>query len=571
MSIQKNRGLTHAERVALLALIAEQVAIPLDQLARFLAVDLAGVKTIVSRLVKAGYLEQRCFLAGGPPWVWLTHKGAAASETDFAARVPTVRLLTHRRAVNEVRLYLRQHAPRGRWVCERTVARRIDPDIPLPDALLEIDGERHAIEVELNRKPRSALRVIVASHSNRYDAVLYFCSPQTRPLLDELRERYDWPKLSVGDVPGMEQFLATRTRGFGLPLREPARSPRVRWGHRRKQARLSQPWQRGVLVLLAEQGAIPLDQLSRFLDYEPKATDQLAKRLVTAKLAKRESLLANEADWVWLTEGGNRLSEVGFKTYLPTPGGLARLRAINEIRLHIATRVPQADWLGWRALRRELSGFGQIPKAVVEVDGERHAIEAELTRKMGKDAIEMVEHRSARYDAVVCFCTPKIRRFYEGLAAKNYWPKLVIYPLPTPPSEVAAPSSPVVSSAVKSPPARPSRKLFWQPARNPQRSEVDDGLWAELEPLISKDRRSGLAVKARCLPDRTALSGILYVLRHEINWPDLPHELGYGSGITCWERLRQWERAGVWVPVQELLCARLPDRGRLDWSRLPPA
>ena len=27
---------------------------------------------------------------------------------------------------------------------------------------------------------------------------------------------------------------------------------------------------------------------------------------------------------------------------------------------------------------------------------------------------------------------------------------------------------------------------------------------------------------------------------------DLPQSLGYGSGMTCWRRLRDWNANGVW-------------------------
>jgi transposase len=74
------------------------------------------------------------------------------------------------------------------------------------------------------------------------------------------------------------------------------------------------------------------------------------------------------------------------------------------------------------------------------------------------------------------------------------------------------------------------------------------------------------------MPDRTALSGILYIARNKgIAWPDLPHELGYGSGITCWERLRQWERAGIWADMRQALEAKLDDADRIAWSKIAPA
>jgi transposase len=43
-----------------------------------------------------------------------------------------------------------------------------------------------------------------------------------------------------------------------------------------------------------------------------------------------------------------------------------------------------------------------------------------------------------------------------------------------------------------------------------------------------------------CRTDRKALCGILFVLYTGIPWEFLPQELGCGSGMTCWRRLRDW-------------------------------
>jgi len=64
-----------------------------------------------------------------------------------------------------------------------------------------------------------------------------------------------------------------------------------------------------------------------------------------------------------------------------------------------------------------------------------------------------------------------------------------------------------------------------------------------------------------------ALNGILFVLRTGIPWEELPQELGFGSGMTCWRRLRQWQEAGVWHQLHMLLLAELRSAGRLDFSR----
>ena len=68
------------------------------------------------------------------------------------------------------------------------------------------------------------------------------------------------------------------------------------------------------------------------------------------------------------------------------------------------------------------------------------------------------------------------------------------------------------------------------------------------------------------MPARAALSGIIYVLRSGIPWRMLPQELGYGSGVTCWRRLRDWQKAGLWR-LLKVLRDRLGRTGRIDWSR----
>jgi len=46
----------------------------------------------------------------------------------------------------------------------------------------------------------------------------------------------------------------------------------------------------------------------------------------------------------------------------------------------------------------------------------------------------------------------------------------------------------------------------------------------------------------RRLDDRMVLCGILFVLYTGIPWEFLPQELGFGSGMTCWRRLRDRHR-----------------------------
>ncbi|GGV38132.1 hypothetical protein GCM10010495_64270 [Kitasatospora herbaricolor] len=67
--------------------------------------------------------------------------------------------------------------------------------------------------------------------------------------------------------------------------------------------------------------------------------------------------------------------------------------------------------------------------------------------------------------------------------------------------------------------------------------------------------------------DRLCLQGILFVLHTGIPWQQLPLELGFGSGQTCWRRLERWQEAGVFDLLHRILLAELNAAGELDWSR----
>ena len=96
---------------------------------------------------------------------------------------------------------------------------------------------------------------------------------------------------------------------------------------------------------------------------------------------------------------------------------------------------------------------------------------------------------------------------------------------------------------------------------------VEDELWELIEPLIPVPPRRFRSPGRKRLPDRECLQGILFVLHTGIGWEHLPQELGFGSGMTCWRRLRDWNEAGVWQRLHEVILAELRGANRLDWSR----
>jgi transposase len=96
---------------------------------------------------------------------------------------------------------------------------------------------------------------------------------------------------------------------------------------------------------------------------------------------------------------------------------------------------------------------------------------------------------------------------------------------------------------------------------------VSDGLWERIEPLLPKVARRYRYPGRKRVPDRQALAGILFVLKTGIPWEHLPQEMGCGSGMTCWRRLRDWNEAGVWDRLHQVLLDELQDAEQLDWSR----
>jgi transposase len=95
---------------------------------------------------------------------------------------------------------------------------------------------------------------------------------------------------------------------------------------------------------------------------------------------------------------------------------------------------------------------------------------------------------------------------------------------------------------------------------------VPDELWELVEPLLPTPRRSRPGGRRR-LPDRQALAGILFVLHSGIAWRHLPLELGFGSAVTCWRRLDEWQQAGVWEHLHHVLLDRLRAAGQIEWTR----
>ena len=95
---------------------------------------------------------------------------------------------------------------------------------------------------------------------------------------------------------------------------------------------------------------------------------------------------------------------------------------------------------------------------------------------------------------------------------------------------------------------------------------VTDELWDTIEPLLPPEPPKPQGGRPR-IEDRAALTGIVFVLKSGIPWEMLPQEMGCGSGMTCWRRLKEWHEAGVWERLHLVLLNRLGEADQIDWER----
>src|SRR5262245_3917199 len=91
---------------------------------------------------------------------------------------------------------------------------------------------------------------------------------------------------------------------------------------------------------------------------------------------------------------------------------------------------------------------------------------------------------------------------------------------------------------------------------------LPDALWEQVQPLLPPEPPKPKGGRPR-VADRACLTGILFVLKSGCPWEYLPQEMGCGSGMTCWRRLRDWHEVGVWLKIWTL-CSTL-------WAKPTPS
>jgi len=197
--------------LAALLWIGEQYAVRLDQLAVLLArLSSAPTQTpgmlredtvykLVKRWEQAGVVKYAVLLSQTPSWVWLTREGLEQVGLSYRFWKPKAQGLAHLYAVNQARLEIEQRYPTAIWRSERHLnsergfSRKQARGPHRPDAEVEVEGRRMAVEVELSDKVSGRLAAILYELARTYAGTWYFCPPATKGLVQRAIEQLNPP------------------------------------------------------------------------------------------------------------------------------------------------------------------------------------------------------------------------------------------------------------------------------------------------------------------------------------------------------------------------------------------
>ncbi len=184
-----------------LAWAGEMYGVRVDQLECLLGCGPRNVQRVVTRLRAHGLVRVLRLVYGQAAWVTPTPLGNRVSGLGFGVWKPNLALLRHVGAVNDVRLHIQSRSPSSTWISERVLARDRRPGEHLPDAVVVVDGQEIAVEVELTVKSQQRIKTILDELARRYGGVLYFCAPAAHKRLEQLVSAGRWPGLGIRELP----------------------------------------------------------------------------------------------------------------------------------------------------------------------------------------------------------------------------------------------------------------------------------------------------------------------------------------------------------------------------------
>lgn len=177
-----------------------------------------------------------------------------------------------------------------------------------------------------------------------------------------------------------------------------------------------------ILQWIAEQYGVRRDMLSvllaRWGQVQTQMPGQVAASTVKdwvqrwrgADVLGSTLVYMGQPSWVWVTRVGLEHLELEYRYWEPRARSLPHLHAINQARLLVEARQPEAEWRSERALRSgQPFTAGQTrsehyPDAEVLIGTQRVAIEVELHIKSKKRQPAILYQLARRYEGIWYFC-----------------------------------------------------------------------------------------------------------------------------------------------------------------------
>ena len=192
-----------------------------------------------------------------------------------------------------------------------------------------------------------------------------------------------------------------------------------------------------LLGLVGEQYAVTVPQLARLISRRPDTARSLRDRWKRAGWINSGQLSTQAPSFVWLTSRGAATSP--FRLWQPNHTLALHIEAVTNVRILLERELRFGEWECEREVARQLAkdhsrgSRGHLPDAALHRNGERIAIEVELTLKSRSRLEEIASELALEYDRVWYFAKPKLIPTLQKVAAESAWRN--VYVCSYPPSE----------------------------------------------------------------------------------------------------------------------------------------
>jgi hypothetical protein len=197
-----------------------------------------------------------------------------------------------------------------------------------------------------------------------------------------------------------------------------------------------------LLSLIGEQYAVTLPQIACLIGRSVHTARSLRDRWKKAGWVGSGQLSVQAPSFVWLTGRGAAGVASPFRVWEPNHGLALHIAAVTNVRLLLEHELRLGEWECERTVAQQLAKTGDrrghLPDGLLHIEGERIAIEVELTLKSRARFGAIVDELSQDYDQVWYFAPERLVSALSELAAAAPYGNVSVHRYPPLAAEVAA-------------------------------------------------------------------------------------------------------------------------------------